>query len=117
MHKNARLTPKGRALMLDRLQSGQHQNDVAQAMGVSLITLKKWLRRFRDEGAVGLSDRSSRPRRSPLQLPQRLVEKVIALRRKRRTGRFIACRLRLSSRRKSISGELVGVQRVAGRHH
>ncbi len=97
MHKNARLTPKGRALMLDRLQSGQHQNDVAQAMGVSLTTLKKWLRRFRDEGTLGLSDRSSRPRRSPLQLPQRLVENVIALRRKRRTGRFIAGRLRLSS--------------------
>jgi hypothetical protein len=32
MHKHARLTPKGRELMLTRLQAGQHQADVAQAM-------------------------------------------------------------------------------------
>jgi len=59
MHKNARLTPKGRALMLERLAAGQHQADVAQAMGVSLTTLKKWLRRYRSEGRAGLQDRSS----------------------------------------------------------
>jgi len=33
MYKNARLTPKGRELMLERLKAGQHQLDVAQAMG------------------------------------------------------------------------------------
>ena len=55
MHKNARLTVKGRELMLGRLEAGQHQLDVAQAMGVSLTTLKKWLRRYRTEGAVGLA--------------------------------------------------------------
>jgi transposase-like protein len=58
MHKNARLTPKGRALMLARIEAGQHQGDVAQAMGVSLTTLKKWLRRYRAEGAMGLLDRA-----------------------------------------------------------
>jgi DNA-directed RNA polymerase specialized sigma24 family protein len=47
VHKNARLTAKGRELMLGRLEAGQHQLDVAQAMGVSLTTLKKWLRRYR----------------------------------------------------------------------
>jgi hypothetical protein len=31
MHKNARLTPKGRALVLARLEAGQHQANVAQA--------------------------------------------------------------------------------------
>jgi transposase len=61
VHKNARLTPKGRALMLGRLEAGQHQRDVAQAMGVSLTTLKKWLRRYRAEGPAGLLDRSCRP--------------------------------------------------------
>ena len=50
MHKNARLTVKGRELMLGRLEAGQHQLDVAQAMGVSLTTLKKWLRRYQAEG-------------------------------------------------------------------
>jgi transposase len=43
--------------MLARLEAGQHQIDVAQAMGVSLTTLKKWLRRYRAEGPIGLLDR------------------------------------------------------------
>jgi transposase InsO family protein len=68
VHKNARLTPKGRELMLVRLEAGQHQLDVAQAMGVSLTTLKKWVRRFRTEGPAGLLDHSCRPHRSPRQL-------------------------------------------------
>jgi transposase InsO family protein len=97
MHKNARLTPKGRALMLGRLEAGQHQRDVAQAMGVSLTTLKKWLHRYRAEGPTGLLDRSSRPRRSPRQLAAPLSAQVIGLRRERRTGRFICTRLGVSA--------------------
>jgi transposase InsO family protein len=96
MHQNARLTPNGRALMLRRLEAGQHQVDVAQAMGVSLTTLKKWVRRFRAEGMAGLQDRPSRPRSSPQQLPPVMIEQVIALRRQRRTGRFIARHLGIS---------------------
>ena len=90
MHKNARLTPKGREVMLGRLKAGQHQRDVAQAMGVSLTTLKKWLGRYRRAGLAGLLDRSSRPRRSPRQLPPRVGAQILDLRRQRRTGRFIA---------------------------
>jgi len=56
MHKNARLTPKGREVMLGRLEAGQHQIDVAQAMGVSLTTLKKWLRRYRAEWSLDAGD-------------------------------------------------------------
>jgi transposase InsO family protein len=89
VHKNARLTVEGRELMLGRLEAGQHQLDVAQAMGVSLTTLKKWLRRYRAEGAAGLQDRSCRPRCSPRQLPPERVAQVIAMRQQRRTGRFI----------------------------
>jgi transposase InsO family protein len=97
MHKNARLTPKGRALMLSRLQAGQHQRDVAQAMGVSLTTLKKWARRYQAEGTVGLLDRSCRPRHSPRQLSAALSAQVIQLRQHRRTGRFICTRLGVSA--------------------
>jgi len=96
MHKNARLTPNGRALMVRRLEAGQHQVDVAQAMGVSLTTLKKWVRRYRAEGMAGLQDRSSRPWSSPQKLPPVMIEQVIALRRQRRTGRFIARHLGIS---------------------
>ena len=94
MHKNARLTVKGRELMLARLEAGQHQLDVAQAMGVSLTTLKKWLRRYRAEGTTGLQDRSCRPRRSPRSAVA--YAQVIAMRQQRRTGRFICQRLAVS---------------------
>jgi transposase InsO family protein len=97
VHKNARLTPKGRALMLARLEARQHQRDVAQAMGVSLTTVKKWLRRYRAEGAGGLLDRRSRPRCSPRRLPDALVGQVIELRQLRRTGRFICRQLGVSA--------------------
>jgi transposase InsO family protein len=96
VHKNARLTPKGREVMLGRLEAGQHQLDVAQAMGVSLTTLKKWLRRYRTVGPAGLQDRSSRPARSPRQLPSAVRTEITQLRMQRRTGRFIARRLGVS---------------------
>ena len=96
MHKNARLTPKGREVMLARLEAGQHQVDVAQAMGVSITTVKKWLRRYRAQGLSGLLDRSSRPSRSPRQLPAALRNLITDLRRQRRTGRFIARQLHVS---------------------
>jgi transposase InsO family protein len=108
MHKNARLTPKGREVMLARLQAGQHQVDVAQAMGVSLTTLKKWLRRYRAEGAVGLLDRSSRPTSHPRQLAPKLHAQITDLRRQRHTGRFIARQL-------SVSG--ASVSRILRRAH
>ena len=97
MHKNARLTPKGRALMLGRLEAGQHQRDVAQALGVSRTTLRKWLWRYRLHGPAGLLDRSCRPQRSPRQLGGELVAQITALRRQRRTGRFIARQLCVSA--------------------
>jgi len=83
--------------MLARLEAGQHQLDVAQAMGVSLTTLKKWLRRYRAEGAAGLQDRTSRPRCSPRRLPAERVAQVIAMRQQRRTGRFICQHLTVSA--------------------
>ena len=97
MHKNARLTPKGRAVMLARLEAGQHQLDVAQANGISLTTLKKWLRRYRVQGPAGLLDRSCRPHHSPRQLAPAIAAEVTALRRQRRTGRFICRQLGLSA--------------------
>jgi transposase InsO family protein len=82
--------------MLARLEAGQHQCDVAQAMGISLTTLKKWLRRYQSEGLAGLQDRSSRPRCSPAALPAHTRQAVIDLRRQRRSGCFIARRLGVS---------------------
>jgi transposase InsO family protein len=96
MHKNARLTPKGREVMLARLEAGQHPADVAQAMAVSLTTLRKWRGRFCEAGLLGLQDRSSRPSHHPRQLLGSVQGQIIDLRLQRRTGRFIAHRLGVS---------------------
>ena len=51
IHNNARLTPKGREILISRLERGEHPGDVAGAMGVSVRTVYKWRQRFRnDEG-------------------------------------------------------------------
>ncbi len=42
MHKNARLTPKGREVLIGRLERGEHVCDVARALGVSERTVYKW---------------------------------------------------------------------------
>ena len=65
-HKHARLTPKGRALLVSRvLHEGWTVADATLAVGVSKRTGYKWLARFKAEGEPGLLDRSSRPRRCP----------------------------------------------------
>jgi len=90
IHKNARLTPKGREVLVRRiLVEGLRPADAAQACGVSTRTAYKWLRRYREEGRAGLQDRPSRPRHSPLRTPQRTRAQIIHLRRQRKTYRQI----------------------------
>ena len=50
VHKNARLMPKGRELMIERLGRGEPPIDVAGAVGVSVRTLYKWHKPYREEG-------------------------------------------------------------------
>ena len=65
-HTKAKLTPFGRLLLVQRVEDlGWTPAQVAEALGVSRATVYKWLRRYRDEGAEGLVDRSSRPLHSP----------------------------------------------------
>ncbi len=96
IHKNARLTPRGRAPLISRLERGEHREDVATAMGVSTRTVHKWWRRYRDEGHAGLQDRSSRPNVSPNKTPVDVETKVIALRRERRIYHRIAAETGIS---------------------
>ena len=84
VHKNARLTPRGREVLISRLKRGEHPQDVSAAMGVSVGTVYKWRRRYRAEGLAGLLDRSSRPKASPNRTPDVIEAKVIALRKERR---------------------------------
>lgn len=58
-HGNARLTPAGRLILVQRIQSGRAVAHVAAEMGISRTTAWRWWRRFREQGNAGLVDRSS----------------------------------------------------------
>jgi len=91
LHKHARLSPRGRALLVDRiLVQGLRVEEAAHAAGVSIRTAYKWLKRFKEERSEGLVDRSSRPHRCPHATPPEVVEQVLQLRRARHSYRQIA---------------------------
>lgn len=96
LHKHARLTPRGRALLVHRIHQGLRVEEAAQAAGVSVRTAYKWLKRFREEGESGLMDRSSRPHLSPHAMPPETVRQLSELRQARKTYRQIAQVLRLA---------------------
>jgi len=96
VHKNARLTPRGRERMIELDASGQTPQAISQAVGVCPRTVRKWISRYRREGLAGLQDRSSRPWRLRQPTPQAVVEKIGQLRRQRLTGKAIAAEVRVS---------------------
>ena len=96
IHKNARLTPQGRALMVSRiLNEGWRVADAAGAAGVSERVAYKWLARFRAGGAAALHDRKPTPARCPRRTPAETVVRIEQLRRERMSGPAIAKRLAL----------------------
>jgi transposase InsO family protein len=91
LHANARLSPIGRRLLIDRIEKdGWTAQDAAESLGVSERTAYKWLARWRLEGAAGLADRSSAPRRVTNKTEPETVEAILALRRLRFTSGEIA---------------------------
>jgi transposase InsO family protein len=94
VHKNARMTVRGRALLVERI--GEHGWPVAQAAsaaGVSERTAYKWLARYRTGGEGALHDRRSTPVRSPQRTPAATVAEIERLRRDRLSGPRIGRRL------------------------
>jgi transposase InsO family protein len=91
MHANARLSLKGRELLVARvLDAGWSLSAAAEAAGISDRTARKWLARHRAEGPDGLLDRSSAPAVVANRTEDRRVEVIAALRRLRMTGAEIA---------------------------
>ena len=84
-HANAALTPKTRA-RLGRLvvDDGWPVARAAEYFHVSWPTAKRWAVRYAAMGAEGMTDRSSRPHRSPARTPGHLVRRVVNLRWKQR---------------------------------
>ena len=62
LHGNARLSVKGRELLVRRVEvEGWSLSAAAEAAGISDRTARKWLARYRVDGTAGLIDRSSAP--------------------------------------------------------
>jgi transposase InsO family protein len=91
LHANARLSPIGRQLLIDRVEGeGWTVQSAAESAGVSERTARKWIARWRREGEQGLLDRSSAPAVVANRTDERRIEAIAALRRLRLTGAEIA---------------------------
>jgi transposase InsO family protein len=94
LHPNAKTTPFTRQLLVDRvLELGWAAEDAAQAAGVSVRTVYRWCRRYREDGRSGLADRPSRPLCVPRRTPPRREREIEKLRYRRKTALQISRRL------------------------
>jgi len=113
IHSLAKTSPFCRWILVKRvLIEGQSIAQAAQHFSISRRTVYKWLKRFHQEGFLGLLDRSSRPRRSPTQLPQRVIERIRALRLKRLTVTAIAHLLKLVRSTVAVWLKRLGLNRL-----
>lgn len=85
-HPNARLTPRGRLLLVERILAGYRVSDVAAQLGCSRTCAYKWLGRYRTEGPTGLVDRTSAAHRIPQRTSPELERRACDLRRRYRRG-------------------------------
>ncbi len=91
LHPNAKLTPKTRRLLADRIRKQRWPvTRAARAAGVTRRTAYKWLKRFEVGGDTALQDRSSRPHRIPRRTPRKALRRMEQLRRRRRAAWEIA---------------------------
>jgi transposase InsO family protein len=108
MHANARLSLKGRELLIDRVEhAGWSLVAAAEAAGISDRTARKWIARHRVEGRDGLFDRSSAPAVVANRTEERRVEVIAALRRLRMTAAEIAETLEMAL--STVSGILTRI--------
>jgi transposase InsO family protein len=105
IHKNARTTPRSRALLVHRVMEERWPvSAVALAFGVSERTVYKWLARYRAEGLPGLGDRCSTAHRRP----HALAPAWLALIRLLRQGKLVAAEIaaQLPLARSTVSAAL-----------
>lgn len=85
-HANARLTPRGRLILVERIAGGWPVSRAARAAGISRQTGSKWWNRYNREGTAGLVDRRSRVHRQARALDAAVIEDLCRLRRQLRVG-------------------------------
>jgi transposase InsO family protein len=86
-HRNAPLSETGR-LRLARcvVEDGWSLRRAAERFQVAVTTAARWAGRYRELGAAGMADRSSRPHHSPNRTPTRIERRIIKVRVIRRWG-------------------------------
>ncbi len=113
IHKNARLTPLRREEMaLSVIEGRLSKAQAAAVYGVSAKVVAKWVERFKIEGRDGMTDRSSRPHRLRSVTPDAVVERIVALRRRRWTGQHIAQQVGVSPATVSRVLKAAGLSRL-----
>lgn len=79
MNPTMRLSPQSRLFIVRRyLRKEERASALARGAGVSRTTFYKWVRRYKDGGVEGMSDRSKRPHSSPRWLGIEVEECVLA---------------------------------------
>lgn len=96
IHGNARLLPRQRALLCQRVRwEGWTIADAAEAFAVSERTVYRWLARF--DAGEALTDRSSAPHRRPGRTSAEIESMIEQLRRSRWTSPRIAAELGMAT--------------------
>jgi transposase len=67
--------------VMEVLSAGVPVVEVAERYGVSRKTVHAWIRRYRDEGLSGLTDRSHRPHHHPWQIAAEVEAVICEMRR------------------------------------
>lgn len=96
---------------------GGNVREECRRSGISPQTGYKWLRRYREEGAAGLLDRSRRPRNSPNQTPPEVEADVLELRDQHSSwgGRKLSARLRTQGKAAPAPNTVTAILRRNGR--
>ncbi|MFF4710723.1 DDE-type integrase/transposase/recombinase [Streptomyces eurythermus] len=108
-HRNALLTPTGRPrLARCAVDDGRPLRRAAERFQVGHTTAARWAGRYRQWGAEGMHDRSSRPHHQPRRAPPAIETRVLRLRREHRIGP-----VRLAARRNIAAST---AHRIPARH-
>jgi transposase InsO family protein len=112
IHGNARLLPRQRALMCERVRhEGWTVVETAEAFGVSTRTVYRWLVRF--DAGEAMTDRSSAPGSVPGRTPARVEAQIERLRRLRWTSTRIAGTLGLPTSTVCAVLQRIGLNRLS----
>src|SRR5438046_10447218 len=82
MYQRGQITTfQQRLEIAEQAKTGQNDAQIAQAMGCSVYTVRKWRRRENKLGRLGLSSKMGRPVRGPLStLPPQVAQTILQLR-------------------------------------